>query len=205
MKTETYRLKVIFLTPVLGSQPGDPELASAFIAKKKGLDALPMQDDELLPEALEKGTTTFHRVPGKPLQPALMNYQLLGFLKEAGKVLNGRVEGNVKALRSKVEQRIAVSPRVLPLNLPKGEDWGPEYLERPLRAETMQGPRVTLARSEIIPEGTWFECGLEVIEGEIGEAVLRDLLDYGYMRGLGQWRNSGAYGTFRYELEKEEQ
>jgi hypothetical protein len=205
MKTDTYKLKVTFLTPVLGSQPGDPELASAFIAKKKGMEYTPMQNDELLPEALEKGTTTFHRVPGNPFQPALMNYQLLGFMKEAGKVLNGKVEGGVKALRSKVEQRIAVSPRVLPLVMPAGTDWGPEYLERPLRAETMQGPRVTLARSEIIPEGTYFECGLEVIEGEISEAVLRDLLDYGYMRGLGQWRNSGAYGTFRYQLTKEQQ
>jgi hypothetical protein len=198
MKTDSYRLNVTFLTPVLGSQP-TREIATEFIAKKNGFEALPEGEAELLPDALERGTTVFHRLPDG--RPALMAYHLLGFLKEAGKVQNGKVSGGVKNLRAKVSQSVFISPRFLPLNVPAEEI---DYLERPLRAETAQGPRVALARSEMLPEGTSFTCGLEVLCGEITEDVLRDLLDYGYFRGLGQWRNSGSYGTFRYELIREE-
>lgn len=203
MKTIGFKLEVELLTPMLGSQPANKTLASEFIAKRKGLESLPENEDELLPEAVEKGTTVFYRNPKNEEQPALLSYQLLGFLKASAQVQNGKVEGQVKALKSKVENNVFVSPRVIPLVMPKGGEI--DYLERPLRAETMQGPRVTLARSEMIPEGTKFTCGIEVLEaGPINEDVLRDLLDYGYYRGLGQWHNSGAYGTFKYKLTRNE-
>jgi hypothetical protein len=203
MKTIGFKLEVEFLTPILGSQPSNKTLASEFIAKRKGLESLPENEDELLPEAVEKGTTVFYRVPGREEDCALLNYQVLGFLKASAQVQNGRVDGNVKALKSKVENNVFVSPRVIPLVLPQGGEM--DYLERPLRAETMQGPRVTLARSEMLPEGTKFSCGVEILEkGPIVEEVLRDLLDYGYYRGIGQWHNSGSYGTFRYTLTRED-
>ena len=203
MKTIGFKLEVEFLTPVLGSQPANKTLASEFIAKRKGLESLPENQDELLPEAVEKGTTVFYRNPADEEQPAMLNYQVLGFLKASAQVQNGRVEGGVKALRSKVENNIFVSPRVIPLVLPANGEM--DYLERPLRAETMQGPRVTLARSEMLPEGTRFQCGVEILAGgAVNEDVLRDLLDYGYYRGLGQWHNSGSYGTFRYTLTRED-
>ena len=59
-------------------------------------------------------------------------------------------------------------------------------------------------RSELAPEATWFEAGLEVIHSEISQEFLCDLLDYGFSHGLGQWRSSGAFGTFRYQLDKED-
>lgn len=195
MKTDAYKLEVIFLTPVLGSQPSDPNIASKFIAKRAGFER-PEDEEQFLPEALEKGTTVFYRY-GQD-QPALMNYQVLGFLKESGKVQNGRNAGGVKALRSKVGSGIFVHPRVIPLHLPEGGLM--EYLERPLRIDTAKGQLVSLARSEMLPAGTSFTCYLEVLRGEISQDVLVDLLDYGFYRGLGQWRNSGAFGTFRYVL-----
>lgn len=202
MRTETYELKVIFMTPVLGSQPSNPEIATEFILKKSGMDARPADEEEYLPDLIEKGTTIFYRLND---QPAVMNYQLLGFLKEAGKVQNGKAgaatgSSGVKNLRSKVGSQIFISPRIVPLNLPEGGEM--DYLERPLRADTPRGQIVSLARSEMLPEGTWFKVGLEVLSGEISQAVLEDLLDYGFYRGLGQWRNSGAFGTFRYELRR---
>ncbi len=195
MRTTTYKLKIIMLTPMLGSQ-STREVATEFIAKKNGFEY--GQDElEMLPDALERGTTVFHRdAQGRPV---MRNYQILGFLKASAQVQNGKVAGGVKALRSKVGNQVFISPIVLPIKF----DGDVDYLERPLRAETAQGPRVALARSEQIPEGAVIECGLEVMDGELSEEVLRDLLDYGYYRGLGQWRNSGAYGTFRYELVKE--
>lgn len=203
MKTIGFKLDVEFLTPILGSQPSNKALASEFIAKRKGLDSLPENQDELLPEAVEKGTTVFYRTDESGEHCALLNYQVLGFLKASAQVQNGRVEGGVKALKSKVENNIFISPRLIPLVMPA--DGEMDYLERPLRAETMQGPRVTLARSEMLPEGTKFSCGVEILDGgQIKEEILRDLLDYGYYRGLGQWHNSGAYGTFRYTLTRQD-
>lgn len=197
MKMASYRLKVVFLTPVLGSQPGDPEIASAFIARRKGLETLPGREDEYLEDSIDRGTTRFYRVSEDSEEPALLNYQVLGFLKEAGHILNSRL--GPKQLRAKVGNQVFVSPRIIPL---KGYD-EIDYLERPLRTSGAGGPRVTLARSEMLPEGTWFTCGLEVLEGEITGEILRDLLEYGYYRGIGQWRGSGAYGTFRSELTEE--
>jgi hypothetical protein len=199
MKTDAYEVKIVFLTPVLGSQPSNPEIATEFIMKKSGMSARPEDEEQYLPDLIDKGTTIFYR---KDDGPAVMNYQILGFLKEAGKVQNGKVAGGVKNLRSKVGSQIFVSPRIIPLNLPEGGEM--DYLERPLRADTPRGQIVSLARSEMLPEGTWFKCSLEILSGELTEEVLRDLLDYGYYRGLGQWRNSGAFGTFRYELRKQE-
>ncbi len=198
MKTKIYKLTVVFETPVLGSQP-TRDIATEYLAKKNGFNELPEDEVELLPDALERGTTVFHRLQDG--QPCLANYHILGFLKESGKVQNGRVTNGVKNLRSKVGANIFVSPRFIPLILPAGQTV--DYLERPLRAETALGPRVALARSEMLPEGTSFTCHLEVMESELKEETLRDLLDYGWYRGLGQWRSSGAYGTFRYDLIEE--
>lgn len=196
MKTTTYKLKIILMTPMLGSQ-STKEIATEFIAKKNGFE-IGADEMEMLPDALERGTTVFHRDANG--NPVMRNYQILGFLKASAQVQNGRVTGGVKNLRSKVGNQVFISPIVLPVKFQGDLD----YCERPLRAETAQGPRVALARSEQIPEGAVIECGLEVMDGEITEEVLRDLLDYGYWRGLGQWRNSGAYGTFRYELVREQ-
>lgn len=197
MKTDAYELVITFLTPVLGSQPSNPEITTEFIIKRAGMETRPDDEEQYLPDMIEKGTTIFYRVGEKP---AMMNYQILGFMKEAGKVQNGKVAGGVKNLRSKVGSQVFISPRIIPLNLPKGGEM--EYLERPLRADTPKGQIVSLARSEMLPEGTWFKCGLEVLTGELSEEALTDLLDYGLFRGLGQWRNSGAYGTFHYKLTK---
>lgn len=197
MQTETYHVKLIFLTEILGSQP-TREVASEFIAAKNGYE---LAEDEAasLPEALERGTTVFYRYPGTE-QPAFRDYQIKGFLKEAGRVGSGK-QGLPKNLRSKIDNLVFVAPRWLRVTLPAGEA-EVEYLERPLRAETAQGPRVALVRSEMLPEGCVIEFGLEVLPGEISENVLRELLDYGFYKGLGQWRN-GGYGRFRYELTKE--
>lgn len=208
MKTKTYKVTLKFSTPILGSQSADPEITSKFAAKRAGLDEPIVGSDECLPDDIDKGTTVFQRVPaGRPHagEPCFVNYQVLGFLKEAGKVLNGKVEGGVKNLRSKVASYIQVVDRHIPITPPNGKPITEliDYLERPLRAETMQGPRTALARSEMLPEGCSITFGLEVIDSEITLAVLHDLFSYGWMRGLGQWRASGAYGTFSYTIEEE--
>lgn len=82
---------------------------------------------------------------------------------------------------------------------PNGGELG--VLERPLRAATAQGERVTLARSDTVPAGSTLVFTINVLGGSISEELLREWLDYGENRGLGQWRNAG-YGRFGYTLKK---
>jgi hypothetical protein len=200
MKLQTYGLKVEFMTPVLGSQP-TRDVATSYLAAKHGF-TIPEDEIETLPDALEQGTTVFHRgrVNGGE-GPVLFDYQMKGFLKHAGSTMNKQVEGGVANLRSKIANLVFVSPRMIPLIVPPGGEM--DIIERPLRAQTAQGERVALARSEMLPEGTSFRCGMTVFPGPIIEEVLRELLDYGFYQGIGQWRG-GGWGRFRYELVRED-
>lgn len=194
MNTTKYSVKCTFLTPVLGTQP-TRDIAKDYIGSKfvDNAGVLPEDEAATLPEMLEKGTTVFHKNPAG--EPLLFDYQVKGFIKEAGRTFNG-LHG-VKALRSKIDSMVFVSPRMIPLIMPDGSEI--EYLERPLRAETPLGPRVALARSEMLPAGTWFVATLEVYDGPITEDILRDLFTYGKHKGLGQWRN-GGFGRFEFEF-----
>jgi hypothetical protein len=192
-----YRVQIHFTEPILGSQ-STKDVTTDFISKRAGFAPLNGDEIDALPDALERGTTVFHR--GKNGQPMLLDYHVKGFLKEAGRILNKRITVGGKPvlnLRNKVGNDVFVSPRQIPLKY-SGEI---AYNERPLRAETAQGPRVALARSEQI-DGASIEFGLTVYPGEITEEVLRDILDYGFDCGIGQWRSAG-WGRFRYTLTSE--
>ena len=193
MDIEKYSLEVVFITPVLGTQP-QKDVASEFIGSKfvDGGGELPADELATLDDKLEKGTTAFHKFEGAPV---FFDYQVKGFLKEAGRTFNG-LEG-VKALRSKIDNMVFIKPRMIKIEMPNGSKI--EFLERPLRAETAQGPRVGLVRSEMLPEGTKFNCGIEVYKSQITKAILYELLTYGSNKGIGQWRN-GGYGRFDFTL-----
>lgn len=193
MNITRYTVKCTFITPVLGTQP-QRDVASEYLASKfiDNGGELPADEAETLPEMVEKGTTVFHKRDGCPI---LYDYMVKGFLKEAGRTFNG-LHG-VKNLRSKIDSLVFVSPRQITLDIPDG--CRIEYLERPLRAETAQGPRVALARSEMLPAGAHFEITLEVYDGPITDDILRDLFTYGKHKGIGQWRN-GSYGRFEFEF-----
>jgi hypothetical protein len=120
----------------------------------------------------------------------LWDYQLLGFLREAAATLRPIL--GVTNLRSKIEQTVYIRPRRIYLHtqMPDGT------LRRPLRAMTMRGPRVTLVESELLNQGRRIQFELLALpHPEITTALLRTLLDYGQLRGLGQWRN-GGWGRF---------
>ena len=63
--------------------------------------------------------------------------------------------------------------------------------------QTAQGERVALASSESIPAGATMEFTIQLLMDEHEKAV-REWLDYGALRGIGQWRNSGK-GRFLWE------
>jgi len=193
MKINRYKLTVTFVTSLLGTQP-QKDVATEYITSKVATDngELPADEVATLPEELERGTTAFHKLDGKPI---LYDYMVKGFIKEAGSVFNG-LRG-VKNLRSKLDNLVFFEPRQIELHSPF--DQAPGFCERPLRAMTAQGPRIALARSEELPAGTWFTCYVNVYDGPISEALLNDLFSYGRQKGMGQWRN-GSHGQFEFEL-----
>ena len=74
----------------------------------------------------------------------------MGFLKESGNTLKDQL--GIRNLRSKIDQYIYILPRRI--HFAKKPDG---VLERPLRAMTMQGPRVALTRSDMVKAGTRLE------------------------------------------------
>lgn len=133
-------------------------------------------------------------------QPIIYNYVIKGFLKDAAGMLR-RVGSTqtfkIKAYRKIIDGLVFVFPRQIPIDI-NGHEMG--VLERPLRAHTAQGKRVALARSDTCPAGSTMTFGISVL-GEVSESLLREWLDYGYLRGLGQWRNA-SYGRFEYNMIK---
>lgn len=94
----------------------------------------------------------------------------------------------IKQLQDKVSRYVFVSPRKIILPPVSG------HLERPLRALTALGPRVTVVRSDKVPEGSRFSFDIVVLKGAgITAPLLKDILEYAQWQGFGQWR-SGGYG-----------
>ena len=60
-----------------------------------------------------------------------------------------------------------------------------------------QGERVSIAKSESVPAGSTAEFEIECLDPKL-EDMVRECLDYGTKRGLGQWRNSGK-GRYEWE------
>lgn len=89
---------------------------------------------------------------------------------------------------------IFVQPRMIPIHV-NGEI---TECQRPLRAQTAQGERVSLANSEQIPAGSTCEFEVMLLD-DSHEKVVLEWLDYGALRGIGQWRNSSK-GRFEYEV-----
>lgn len=192
MLTREYRLDIVLTEDLLGSVPRNKEVYTDYVATKAPVEADLELEGTMVPDNLEeKGWTTFYQ--DEQGRPCLMDYQIKGFLKEAGNTIKEQL--NFKALRSHIDNEVFVFPRKVVL---AEEIAG--TLERPLRAMTMQGPRVTVVRSDFVKAETEIPVMLKVLDhSKITEDILREILAYGELKGLGQWRN-GSYGRFTYEL-----
>ena len=209
---KTIKARITFVEPVLGSLPNNKSVYSDFIASKAP-DAATIEDEikELGADGVtEKGTTVFPgTLEGKPF---VYDYQLKGFLKEACKTL--RYDPSTKSSKLKnYLKKIDGCAFVYALGkrpyIGGNCEWKKLYIEnvystggiglkeRSLRAQTAQGERIGLARSEQIEDTTSFTCEIVVLLDEM-EPMVREWLDYGIYKGLLQWRNAG-YGRFVWE------
>lgn len=196
------KVRATMIEELLGSQPGNPELHKTYIASKAP-DAKSKEEEIAamgVEEFEERAMTFFHR--NEDDIPCLMNYQIKGFFKSAAKVENDRTGSNLKkltAFKKKIDLFVFVSgvdgSRFLPITIPEGKSIG--TCERTLRAQTMQGERVSIAKSESVPAGSTVEFVVTVLDDSLLEYV-KAWLDYGKFNGLGQWRNSGK-GSFTWE------
>ena len=200
---ETMHVRLTFIDEILGTASSDPEIHRSYIASK-GPDALTLEEElETLTvdEVTEKGMTIFSKDENG--NPVLWNYQIRGFFKSACSALRaikGTKSSKLKAYKKQIDLRIFVfadeankAERKIPIKV-SGEIGS---CQRPLRAQTMQGERVTLANSESIPAGSSVEFDIVLLEPEDREMV-EEWLDYGQLNGIGQWRNSGK-GAFTWE------
>ncbi len=193
MKTEKMFIRIDFTEDILGSLPADKDILTRFISHKANAPWLEAEEGDCLPEKTDDSNHTVF--PQDHLGMFLWNYHLKGFIKEAGNNLKDHV--NVKNLRSKMDNFLFVHDRRLYLY--RGKDIiqdADSILERPLRAQTARGPRVSLVGSERVSTPVTIYSTLELLyHKELNFELVKDLLTYGKLKGLGQWRNA-SWGTF---------
>lgn len=186
---KTLKVRLTFTEEVLGTKPANPDTFADFIASKHP-DGTPAKDElETAEHREESGTTVFHR--DEQDRPMLWDYQIKGFFKDACGALRratGTKSADLKAYKSVIDGTVFIEQRKIPMLIPTGGGVG--VCERPLRAETAQGPRVSLCRSETVPAGTTIEFTINMLQDSL-VPVVREWLQYGTLRGIGQWRNSG--------------
>lgn len=147
---------------------------------------------------MDKGITRFYRMDNG--KPALAHYQVQGFFKEAcGELLrlpHTRSHANKSAYKKVIDGLIFVRPDFIELSNDLGS-----VCQRPLRTSGPSGDRVALVGSETVPAGTTFKFEVECMNPK-HEELVREWLNYGAYKGLGQWRNSGK-GRFTWVEVKE--
>jgi hypothetical protein len=198
------KVRVTFVEGLLGTASANKEIHSEFIASKSAdadkikEELSAMGSDELM----DKAMTVFPRMSDGT--PMLWDYQVKGFLKESLGILMDFKFADTKVGKAKlsrwtykkiVDNAVFVGPRQIALKMPEGV--GISSCSRPLRAETMRGERVALATSEEVPHGTIAEFVIQILDASL-EPLIKECLDFGMLKGIGQWRNSGK-GRFSWE------
>ena len=207
---KTIRVRLTFIEEILGTAPGNPALHTEYVASKAP-DAETMEKEI---EAIGAGRMTEKTMTIFPRNDAgeeiLWPYQVKGFFKSAQQTLN-RTEDKkgalyLSAFKSKIDNLIFVrAPQDkfgttgtgIVIHWPEGVEESYDC-ERPLRAETAQGPRIALAHSETCPVGSWVEMYIRTKMDSLEKNII-EWLESGIYYGIGQWRNADK-GRFTYEI-----
>ena len=186
---KTMRVRLTLTEEMLGTASNNPEIHSEFIASKAP-DAK-SREEEIesigVDAEVEKGMTVFSKDENG--NPFLWDYQIRGFFKDACGMLrkvSTMKSSKLKAYKKEIDGLIFVQERKIPIEF----DGKIGNCQRPLRAQTAQGERISLANSETIPAGATLEFTVECLVDADMDAV-EEWFDYGKLRGLGCWRNSG--------------
>lgn len=191
------KVKVTFLEDVLGTAPNNSEIYSEFIASKAPDAKTTQEEVESLgvDSVVEKTTTIFPKLEDGT--PFFYDYQWKGYFKDSCGMLKrvtGTLSSKIKAYKKEIDGNIFIKERKVPIQV----NGNITICQRPLRASTAQGEMIALASSESIPAGSTCEFTILCLTKDHVNVVL-EWLDYGELRGTGQWRNSGK-GRFKYEI-----
>jgi hypothetical protein len=213
MTLKSIKVRITLDEEMLGTMPSNKELYSTFIASKSP-DAKTREQEieEFGSEAIEDRGKSIFLVDEKGRY--LYDYHIKGFFKDACRALRrgqGTLSRLLTAYKQIIDGMVFPRPRKIYLHIPDGMSIG--ECQRPLRADTPKGSITSLVCSETVPAGTTFEVDIVFFELEKSLKIKRrdkevklgmqdfieEWFDYGALRGLGQWRNSGK-GVFSYEI-----
>lgn len=197
---KTMKVKLEFYEPLLGSQPMNKELFTDFIASKNedATQAKEEVENYRISDEVEKKTNGF--LINEDGEPYILNYVIKGFFKAACMNIR-RITGkkykshSVSMYQKKIKHLINIYPREIMIKLPENEDL--DTYQRPCRANTPQGERISLKSSEMAPEGTTMEFEIAMMDESL-EPAIREWLDYGQYCGLGEMRGN-SFGAFMWQ------
>jgi len=215
------RIRCTLTEEALGMQSPDPDKMQSFIdltnarleKKKKQavsddktreeIDALKLQIEEM--KANGRGYNVFPK--DKDGCPLFWDFQIKGMFKDAFKAL---LESDHPAFTKKecgfskwssdriVDQLIFPHPRRIRIQMPDGGEFGRcDRFLRTTNPSTGQQQNA-IASSETVPEGSIVEFEVEYLKKDLRPQILA-AFDYGRLRGLAGWRNSGK-GRYEYEV-----
>lgn len=204
IKTTTHSYELTGTTRIFGALAFNPNVYSDYIGSKAPNPAKGLQEASMLPteeqvkkddneEVETRGYTVFLREDGKL---CLSSHVIMGFLKESLSTL--KTQFGIVNPTSKIDNLVFIDPAYLIFTRNGQPITQKDYdFERPMRVMTMQGPRVSVAKSEVLdPEWTiQFQLTLlDNAETKKSKALSWELIegafDYGALKGLGQWRNA---------------
>jgi len=200
------KARLTFQEEILGMSPSNQDICDKFIASKAP-DA-PSREEEIaaigVDAVVDKGKTIFPRLPDGT--PFVWDYQIKGMLKDICGSLRraeGTLSSKLTAYKKVIDGLIFVKPRKIPF-LSVGEAG---ECQRIIRINDSAGERTAFAVSETLPAGSsiefefvfWEQLSKEEKSKKISiRDLLEEWLNYGALRGWGQWRNSGK-GVFTWE------
>lgn len=210
------KIRWTFHEGVLGTSTANPDIYRDYLAARAPRPELANEEEAVLADGLSgddefaRAMTIFPKLDdGTPFQ---YDYQVKGFFKDACGMLSrltGKDEATgkkkkavnesskLKAFKKEIDGNIFVFPRRIPIVF----DGELTICQRSLRASTPKGERVSLSASEEAPAGSVMEFWVLCLNDDHIPAV-KEWMDYGILRGTGQWRNSGK-GRFRYDVLEE--
>lgn len=213
-------IRCTLLEEALGMTPSSEEALQTFmeIRKKKlekkwgsieGKVAEEMKiiqaNIDSLKDENRKGLSIFPKdLEGNPI---FWDYQIRGFFKDQFRALKDVQVDSFKGFKKTpavlVDRAIFVGPRIIKIQLPEGTEV--EECTRILRTPKNNNPDIhqtAFKVSESVPAGSIIKFAINVIDESYVDHVMM-ALEYGAIRGFGEWRNSGK-GIFRFEIYNEE-
>jgi len=176
---------------LMGGTPKNPELIRDWLEAKKAPE--PEKNAAEIEAGIdateERSWCGFQSKDGLGL--CLRGYHVKAHLKDCANVLKDIVD--VKALRSKVADRIYVVEDYIPLGVSEPT----AFFEHPVHVMTRQGPRSALKRSDYVMRPRIVFTTRVLVDKVVTQEMLDQFFEYGGTHGIGSDRGMG-FG--RYEV-----